>query len=249
MSFELELILLLLAGAAAGGFINGLAGFGTALLSLGIWLQVLPPRQAVSIVAAMSVASGLQGMWAIRHNLRSGTGRLIYFLLPALIGLPLGTAALGLISATTLKLTIAGLMLLYGAFFTLRRSLPQIAQPTPIVDMTVGFFGGILGGAASLSGPLPTMWCAMKPWTKGETRSVLQPFNLVILAIAVIIYASLGYYSYETLILIAIALPATLIASQIGIAVFRRLTDHQFRWLLIWLLFVSGILLALRELT
>ncbi|MCL4779006.1 MAG: hypothetical protein KJ049_02360 [Gammaproteobacteria bacterium] len=69
----LELVLSLLAGAAAGGFVNGLAGFGTALLSLGIWLQVMPPWQAVSIVAAMSVVSGVQSLWFIRGELGSGT--------------------------------------------------------------------------------------------------------------------------------------------------------------------------------
>lgn len=244
---SLELLLPLLAGAAAGGFINGLAGFGTALLSLGIWLQVLPPWQAVSIVAAMSVASGLQGVWSVRRDLRRGTGRLARFLLPALVGVPLGTAMLGFISATMLKLVIAGFMLLYGVFFLLRRSIPQVDRPMPVADALIGFLGGALGGAASLSGVLPTMWCAMRPWSKGETSAVLRPYNLVILTIATALFAWQGYYTHDTLVLMAIALPATLIASQIGLAVFRRLTDHQFRWLLVWLLFISGILLALRE--
>ena len=163
----LELLLPLLAGAAAGGFINGLAGFGTALLSLGIWLQVLPPWQAVSIVAAMSVASGLQGVWSVRRDLPSGTRRLSRLLMPALIGAPLGAAILGFISATILKIVICSFMLLYGVFFLLRRSLPQIDRPMPVADVYIGFLGGVFGGAASLSGVLPTMWCAMQPWTKG----------------------------------------------------------------------------------
>ena len=38
---------LLLVGALAGGFVVGLAGFGSALMALGIWLYVLPPPTAV----------------------------------------------------------------------------------------------------------------------------------------------------------------------------------------------------------
>ena len=243
-----ELIISLIVGAAAGGFVNGLAGFGTALFSLGVWLQVLPPWQAVSIVAAMSVASGLQGTWIIRHELRDGGSRLARFLLPALIGIPLGVAMLEFVSATALKIAIAVFMLAYGAFFALRRSLPHLSHPMPGMDSLIGFLGGILGGAASLSGALPTMWCAIQPWTKGETRAVLQPFNVVILGIAGILFACRGYYSLDTLVLMAIALPVTLAFSQIGIAVFQRLTDHLFRWLLVWLLLASGVLLALREL-
>ena len=44
---SVELIVWLVVGTAAGDFINGLAGFGTALMSLGVWLQVMPPWQAV----------------------------------------------------------------------------------------------------------------------------------------------------------------------------------------------------------
>ncbi len=243
-----ELILPLALGAAAGGFVNGLAGFGSALLSLGIWLQVMPPWQAVSIAAAMSVVSGVQSLWLIRRDLGGGTRRLHRFLLPAFAGIPLGSAALGLVSAAALKIAVAGFMLLYGAFFALRRSLPQIARPMPAADAVVGFLGGVLGGAASLSGALPTMWCAMQAWTKGETSAVLRPYNVVILGLAAAIFAWQGYYAGETLVLMAIALPVTLVSSQIGVAVFRRLADHQFRWLLVWLLFAAGALLALHEL-
>ena len=47
---------LLFLGALAGGFVSGLAGFGTALMALGIWLYVLPPSLAVPLVLICSVA-------------------------------------------------------------------------------------------------------------------------------------------------------------------------------------------------
>ena len=40
---------ILLFGALAGGFVSGLAGFGTALMALGIWLYILPPAIAVPL--------------------------------------------------------------------------------------------------------------------------------------------------------------------------------------------------------
>ena len=242
-----EFVAVLLAGAFAGGFINGLAGFGTALLSLGLWLQIMPPPQAVAVVVVMSVVSGLQGLWTVRREIRDRPGRLALFLLPGLIGLPLGVTLLNVISATALKLTIAGFMVAYGGFFTLRRSLPHFDRPTPAIDGGIGFLGGILGGAASLSGALPTMWCAMRPWPKGETRAVLQPYNVGILGGAIVLFALQGLYDRETLLLVALALPGTVIGAQLGIALFHRLSDSQFRRLLILVMFASGMALALRE--
>lgn len=245
---SLEYFIYLTLGAAAGGLINGLAGFGTALFALGFWLQIMPPLQAVAIIVVMAVVSGLQGVWLVRHSITKQPRRLARFLLPALPGIPLGVAALSFVPVEVLKITIAGFMLLYGGFFTVRSTLPKLERPTPLIDSFIGFLGGVLGGAASLSGALPTMWCAMRPWPKAETRAVLQPYNVVVLTLAMITFAFKGVYTWDVLKLIAIALPATMIFAQIGIIIFKRLTDDQFRRLIIALMFVSGLIMLVREL-
>ena len=51
---------LLLLGALAGGFVSGLAGFGTALMALGIWLYVLPPSAEWSAPLRVVVPSLLE---------------------------------------------------------------------------------------------------------------------------------------------------------------------------------------------
>lgn len=200
------------------------------------------------MVVVMSVASGLQGVWLVRSSIANQPRRLARFLLPALPGIPMGVAVLSYIPVETLKVIIAGFMLLYGGFFIFRTTLPKLEHPTPIIDCIVGFSGGLLGGAASLSGALPTMWCAMRPWPKAETRAVLQPFNVAVLGLALIVFTIKGVYTWDTLILIGLALPVTMFSAQIGIALFKRLDDDQFRRLIIAMMFLSGIILMLREL-
>lgn len=238
----------LLAGAAAGGFVNGLAGFGTALFALGFWLQILPPIQAVPVAVAMSLASGIAGVVLVNRTIREQPARLARFLVPALFGVPLGMALLTTLQPVALKLTVAVFLVLYGGFFAIRRTLPKFERSTPAGDGIVGFLGGVLGGAASLSGALPTMWCALRPWPKAEQRAVLQPYNLAVLALSGLAYAWSGYYTRDVMWLVAAALPATLISSQLGLRLFKRLDDHQFRWLLILLMLTSGSILLLREL-
>jgi uncharacterized membrane protein YfcA len=243
MSFYLWLA----AGSAAGGFINGLAGFGTALFALGFWLQILSPAEAVSMVVVMSVVSGLQGVALVRQSIRENPIRLSRFVAPGLIGIPLGTRLLAIISPLTIKMTVAIFLIAYGGFILLRRDLPRLAGQRPMIDGLVGFVGGILGGAASLSGVVPTMWCALQPWTKSEQRAVLQPFNVLILAIAAVVFAVSGYYSSQSIPLILIALPITLVSAQVGIWAFKRLSDDQFRRLLATLMFVSGLIIVVKE--
>ncbi len=239
--------LFLVLGAASGGFVNGLAGFGTAMFALGFWLQFLPPIQAVAIAVVVSVVTGLQGILLVRRAIRDNFKRLVIFVIPALPGIPIGAAALSLIEPRLLKLVVAGFMLLYGGFFIVRRNLPQMDRPMPVADITVGFFGGVLGGAASLSGALPTMWCALQAWTKSETRAVIQTFNVTVLGLTAAVFAVKGTYTAEVLILLLVAIPISVLSAQAGIAVFKRLRDGQFRRFIVGLMFVSGLILLIRE--
>lgn len=247
--FSVELLLYLTVGAALGGFVNGLAGFGTGLMSLGIWLQVMRVEEAVPIVAAMSVVSGVQSLWLTRHAVRTGLHRLPRFLLPALAGLPLGAWLLNWIDASQLKLAVAFFMLFYTVFFLLRGRLCRVfSKEHASLDCFVGLCGGIMGGAASLSGVLPTMWCALQPWDKFQASAILRPYNVAILSLAFLWYLLDGHVSSSTWILTAIAFPVTVVFSRLGVAAFKKLTDGMFRNLLVVLMLVSAFLILAREL-
>lgn len=241
----LEFLTFLTIGAFAAGFINGLAGFGTSLFALGWWLQVMPPTQAVAAILVVTVFSSIQGVLHVRRSIEPR--RLARFAIPALFGIPIGLRILQYIDADTLKLVIAAFMLLYGGFFLLRRDLPNIKAQTPFIDAAIGFVSGILGAVAGLAGALPTIWLSMRDWAKEKSRAVLQPFGLIVLAVAAGMFAIDGAYDKETLIILAISVPVSLVAAQIGLMVFKRLTNPQFRRLLIVMMFVSGAILLITE--
>jgi uncharacterized protein len=234
-------ILIILTGALAGGFINGLAGTGTALFALGFFLVALDPVSAVAVVALMSVVTGLQGLWEVRGALTRNVPRLLRFIVPGLAGVPVGILLLTHIDAGTLKLIIAALLIVYGGFFSFRRNLPKFERRTPVLDAGVGLIGGVLGGMAGLSGALMVIWCSLRPWPKAETRAVLQPFNVSVLLTTTAMLWWGGAYTAATLTAFLIALPASFLAAQAGLFVFRRIADDTFRRLLIGLSLLLGL--------
>lgn len=244
-----EGIFFIVLGALAGGFVNGLAGTGTALFALGFFLVALDPVSAVAIVSLMSVVTGLQGLWEIRSALTRNVPRLMRFIVPGLLGVPVGISLLSFIDADTLKLVIGVLLIVYGGFFSFRANLPKFERRTPILDSGIGLTGGILGGMASLSGAIPVIWCSMRPWPKAETRAVLQPFNVSILFTTTVMLWWRGAYGSQAITGFLIALPASLLAAQIGLMVFRRVSDNVFRRLLIGLSLVLGLGILIRALT
>ena len=111
-------------GAAFGGLVNGLAGFGTGLFALGWWLVVLPPKSAVALVVVLSLVSGVQGVFAVRHALN--WPRVARFVIPALVGLPFGFAMLAHLNASMLKLLV-------GLIVTTPRSFASIGKATGLL--------------------------------------------------------------------------------------------------------------------
>jgi len=242
-----EFVFYLVLGAFAGGFVNGLAGTGTALFALGLYLVVLDPIRAVAIVAFMSVLVGLQGLWIVRSAIMAQPKRLLRFVVPGLLGVPVGLALLDTVDARTLRIAVAALLIVYGFYFGFRTSLPAFSRRTPWIDSAVGFVGGLLGGAAAVSGAIPQIWLSIRPWTKSETRAVLQPFNVAILSTTISLLFLQGAYDRTALNALMVTVPSGLIAAQIGIMVFGRLSDTGFRRLLIILTLMMGLGIMVSE--
>lgn len=242
-------ILYLSLGAIAGGFINGLAGTGTALFALGFFLIVLPPVSAVAVVTLLAILAGVPGLWLVRADIKANKAKLLQFLIPALLGVPIGVLLLQYINAESLRIFIGVLLVIYGGYFGSRAALPSIKQATPKTDISIGFVGGVLGGLASVSGAIPGMWLSMRPWAKGEIRAVLQPFNVVVLSATSTLLLINGAYNETTLNALLLTIPIALIASQLGIFVFKRLSDSMFRRLLIGLSLVMGLVILIQSFT
>jgi len=118
--------LYLVLGSIAGGFINGLAGTGMALFALGFYLLVLDPLRAVAVVALMVVLSGLQGLWIVRKEILMFPQRLACFVLPGLLGVPVGISLLTVLNSNALRVLVASVLIVYGGCFGFRSALPTL---------------------------------------------------------------------------------------------------------------------------
>ena len=234
----MSVALLILAGALLAGFVNGLAGFGTGLVALGLWLHAIDPLLAAPLVVVCSVIAQLLSLLTIRPTL--SFSRLWPFLLGGVAGVPIGVMALDRIEVGTFRVAVGVFLVCYCAFTLLSRRLPVIDWGGRPADGAVGLASGVLGGAAGLSGALPTVWCGLKGWGKAEQRAVYQPFNLAILSWALVSYALQGHLTAEVGRLTLICLPGTVLGVWLGVRAYGRIDDRQFRRIVLWLLLASG---------
>ena len=235
-----------LLGAFCGGFVTGLAGFGTGLTALAFWLHAVNPVVAAALVVTCSVVGQTQSLFTVRREI--SWRRAWPFLAGGILGVPLGAAALQAVAPQALKAALGVLIVGYTAAMLALRRLPVTAWGGKTADGVVGFGGGALGGLAGLSGPLPTIWCGLRGWTADAQRAVYQPFNLIILAIVLCTYIAQGTMTPEIWRLALICAPATILGASLGIRTYGKVNDRQFRKLVLWLLFASGVVLTVSNL-
>lgn len=235
-------VALLLVGALAGGFVSGLAGFGTALMALGVWLYVLPPSIAVPLVLICSIVAQTSTMPSIW---RSIDFRLVWpFLLGGLAGVPLGTVLVAYADPRLFRLSVGVLLLIFPTALYFQRREMALRIGGRAADTGVGFAGGVLGGLAGLSGPIPILWASVRGWGKDERRGLFQTFNWTVLTAALCLQAGTGFITREIMQLSILALPSTVIGAWLGARAYHALSDRRFRDIVLGLLFLSGVALV-----
>jgi uncharacterized protein len=236
---ETSTFALLLFGALAGGFVSGLAGFGTALMALGIWLYVLPPSVAVPLVLICSVSSQistLPTMWKVLDFRLA-----LPFVVGGLAGMPVGTLLVARAEPQVFKLSVGVMLLVFPTALYFVRQPMTLRFGGKAADAAVGFGGGILGGLAGLSGPLPTLWASVRGWSKDQRRGVFQIFNGTVLGAALLLQIVNGFVKTEVFWLALLALPGTLIGTRLGTRTYQALSDRNFYDVVLALLFLSGL--------
>jgi uncharacterized membrane protein YfcA len=232
----------LLAGALAGGFVNGLTGFGTGLTALPLWLQALEPVVAAQLASAASIvghATAIPGIWK-RVNWR----RLAPLLAGGLLGVPIGSWLLPHVPLAAFKLAVGTVLIGYSTFMLIAAGRVRLDTGGRTAEGLVGLASGVLGGMAGLSGALPTVWAALRGWPKEERRIAFQAFNTTILSAMLVATAVQGLIGKRLLLALALSMPATVIGGRLGAWLYHRLDDRRFDRIVLALLLISGLVLA-----
>jgi uncharacterized protein len=229
------------AGALAGGVVNGLTGFGTALTVLGIWLYAIPPTVAATLVILCSSIAQLQTLPMIWRTIR--WEYVLVFVVPGVLGVPIGTCLLPHIDPRLFKIGIGIFLVAYTSYVLMRRAQMKMTWGGGIADCAIGFAGGILGGIAGLSGVLPAVWTDMRGWAKEHRRGVLQIFNIAILSLALVSHAISGFFTRQVAVAAMVALPGTVGGAWLGGFIYRRIADRSYSRIIMTLLLISGLIL------
>jgi uncharacterized protein len=226
---------------AAG--LSSTVGFAfSAIAAAMIFHLVSDTVEAVQIMMVASIAIqaySVAGMWRT-ISLRACAP----FLVGGIATIPAGIYLLLSFRPQAYVFSMGLALALYGAYMLFKQP-PSITRGGVATDMAVGALGGITGPLAAFPGAFVTIWCGMRGWDKVAQRSVYQPYILVL---QVLTLGGLSLVSGRSVLdghLIAYALPGVA-GAYLGLQVFQKLNDVQFRRFVNLALIASGVALALK---
>ena len=236
--------LIFILGAMVAGFVQGLTGFAFALIAMSFWIWVLPPQLAAPLVVFASLWCHIIALSKEqKHQLPFSL--LAPYWIAGLIAVPIGTYLLHLINTDIFKTLLAIFLVLWCPIMYFAPEFKRIQKMGKFSDAGIGFIGGILGGLGGFCGAVPSAWVMLKNLPKQQQRYILRHFNFSIQLFTLAIYLVQGsiqkiHLPYLALIILSVSIPAI-----IGTQFFYKISERQFKRVVLGLLFASGCFLML----
>jgi len=232
---------ILLAGATfAGAVVSGMAGFAFSAAAGAFLLHAVAPQEAVPLMMACSIGVQAASLLWLRQVMRWRDSA--KFILGGMIGIVPALYLLTHVDAAAFRIGFGIFLAGYSAYMLFRPKLIALERMTAAVyDGAVGFAGGLIGGLTAMPGAAPVVWCDLQGLPKEQQRGIVQPFIAVMQIASVLVLVSTGKLSTAFVTDLGIATPAVAAGTALGIYMFGKVDEVNFRRIVLGALLISGI--------
>lgn len=239
------LYLAVLSGAALGGFVQSITGFGAAVVMMTILPHFFNMAVAPSISTSICLGLSITLAWRLRKKIN-----LRLTLPPTLLYAVASVSAIHFIGAIDLRLltVLFGvfLMLLGGALLLTGNRGPL--RVTPLVTVVCGLLAGACGGLFSIGGPIMALYYLAVTDDHESYLANAQAnfaFNNITSISARI---AGGYYTLDFLPLTLLGVVGVVCGQRFGLKLGSRLNAEQLRRLVYAYVVFSGALTVAQQL-
>lgn len=216
--------------------VQSVGGFGFALLAVPLAAIGTELQTAVIVVGLGSLLNVVILSWRTRREIDRSLAR--RFNVPAVIGMPIGLAALTLVDQRPLKMALG--IVIIVATVALLRGAANVA-PRAWLEVLAGFASGILSTATGTNGPPLVLASQMRGLAPDAFRATLSFTFAVSGTISMVMFVAAGLVARDEIVLTVAGVPAILLGQRAGLRLQPVFSGRRFDTLVYGLLLVSGV--------
>ncbi|MFL6661668.1 MAG: TSUP family transporter [Rhizobacter sp.] len=252
-SFDASTLALLGAIYAGSAVFSGLSGFGFSAIGA-LTLCLVPPQFGICMLMVLSLFTQAISLGTLRQEIRAHNTRWQNGFLPyaagGILGLPFGLQILARAPTRGLVCGLGLLLVAYALYSSFRKpSLRPSREGTTFAGaLAVGAVGGVVGGFSAFPGSALVVWNGLKNVPKEQGRALTQPFILVMqfAALSILVVARPTLFDARLLTLLAPALPLAWAGNRLGVEIYKRTNQVNYRLVTLAALGISGLSLLLK---
>lgn len=240
MNFELLLIIAAIIFLAS--FVQGLTGFGFALISIPLLSLIMDLKEAVPLGVLCGLIVNIYLIIKLKQHVKFFGLR--YLLFGAISGIPVGTLILTSVDTSILK-TILGIIVILFVLLSVTNIIKQNGLHEKW-GLLFGFFAGLFGGAFNTNGPPVLIYFYLHGFDKFKQKASITGFFIITSITIIIAHLVSGIATLESYKTFALMIPVILAAIVLGNSLFNKLSNQIYNRIVLSGLFITGIVLILK---
>ena len=238
----MELIYILVGAVWLGaGLIQGLTGFGSALVAVPLLSLFLDLKLVVPLSTLHGVTITLFLSWQLRRSLC--LNKIGPLLLGSVPGVIFGVTLLKYADPLIMKLMLGVLVTGYAVYALLARPALE-SKLRPLWAYVAGFATGAIASAFSAGGPPTIIYTTLAGWSKDTIKATLSGFFLCAGLLASGAHLMAGLTTYTVVKYYAASLPFVLFGVWLGSRFYQRINHQLYMRAVFGCLAVMGMLLT-----
>ncbi len=208
----MEIVLLIGLIFFLSGFVQGVTGFGSALVAIPLLCLIVDIKFAVPLTVLSSLVITLYLAFKLRTHL--DIKKLLPLCLSTLPGILFGVTLLKKVDSETVALLLGILIILYSCYNLFFQPRPRTLSH--YWSYLAGFFSGAIGSAFSAGGPPVIIFTTLKGWNKDEIKATLTGFFLFNSSMSAVAHGITGLTSRDIFLMFLYSAPCVFAGTVAG---------------------------------
>ncbi len=222
-------------------FVQAMAGFGMALVSMPLFVDLLGIHVASPLVSLIGITT--QFIMLLRYRRALNIRAVARLAGASILGIPIGVFLLKTVDVDVITAVLGSVIIIYALYSLFRLRLPALSHPSWAYGF--GFIGGILSGAFNTSGPAIVIYATCRRWSPTEFKGNLQGFFLLNSIMTLTTHTLSGNYTPFVFQNYLWALPGIALGFLVGFSLDKKINPAQFQKIVLLLLLFLGFRLIL----